>query len=86
MCISLIKRTMLLIASMAVIPVMAGCGSSGTPISLVEYPHPVAVASVLFLPEHINPGGPPIEITLRNVCSEPIIALSAVLDEDRFVD
>jgi hypothetical protein len=77
---------MLLIASMAVIPVMAGCGSSGTPISLVEYPHPVAVASVLFLPEHINPGGPPIEITLRNVCSEPIIALSAVLDEDRFVD
>jgi hypothetical protein len=41
-------------------------------------PQPVAVLSIQGPLPPINPGGPNVEITLKNVSTEPIVALTAV--------
>jgi hypothetical protein len=60
--------------------------SSNTPTPLPPDLRPVQVVSVedTYKPgETVNPGGPEIEITLKNVSTEPVINLAATLDLHR---
>lgn len=41
---------------------------------------PVAIISVIGPLPPINPGGPIVEITLKNITTEPVISLTATLD------
>lgn len=45
--------------------------------------HPIEVVSVLGPLSPINPGGPVVEITLKNVASEPVVSLTASLGISR---
>ncbi|MFA5307999.1 MAG: hypothetical protein WC370_00750 [Dehalococcoidales bacterium] len=76
---------MLLIVSMAALAVMAGCTSSATPTPTQSQQNqqPVEVLSVLDTyktGQTVNPGGPEIEITLKNVSVEPVVSLEAALE------
>jgi len=74
--VGLVRRIILLLVSVAIVPVIGGC-SSGTRITLAQYPQPVVVVSVLDTYQAgqiVNPGGPEIELTLENVSGEPIVA------------
>ncbi len=42
---------------------------------------PVEVISVSGPLEPVNPGGPIVEITLKNVASEPVVSLNATLEK-----
>jgi hypothetical protein len=58
-----------------VILLMGACSGAATPTSQ----QPVEVVSVSGPLPPINPGGPPVEVTLKNVSSEPVISLTASL-------
>jgi hypothetical protein len=87
------KRTAVLIFGAVVLFIWlaSGCGPSSSPAptatpsptaTLPPGQEPVAVVSVTGPWEPINPGGPTIEITLKNVSDEPVIFLEASLDLD----
>ena len=78
---------MLLIVSMAMLTIMVGCAPSPTP-TLTPTPtpdnqQPIEIISVLGPLQPINPGGPIVEITLKNVTVEPVVSLAASLELSR---
>ena len=52
--------------------------TTGTAIGSILNPQPVDVLSVQGPLPPINPGGPNVEITLKNVSTEPVVSLTAV--------
>ena len=56
-------------------------GQSRTPPSQSEQPVEIIYVSGPLPP--INPGGPTVEVTLRNVAPEPVVSLAASLELDR---
>jgi hypothetical protein len=88
-----VKRTAVsfLTAVVLFVLLISGCGpsSSHTPTStpsptatLPPGQEPVEVISATGPWEPVNPGGPIVEITLKNESSEPVIFLEATLDLD----
>jgi hypothetical protein len=90
----IIKKLILicLILSMALLVVIVGCTSSSTktptssPATITQSQQnqqPIEVISVssTYIPgQTVNPGGPEIEITLKNVSVEPVVSLEAALE------
>jgi hypothetical protein len=80
---------MLMIIVLAMFTAMAGCSPpptptpTTTPTSTPQNQQPVEIISVLGPLEPINPGGPAIEIDLKNVSAETVINLAAILELDR---
>lgn len=72
------KRNLLVLGMiiLSVVAVLLGA-CSGTPTPTGQ--HPIEVVSVSGPLPPINPGGPPVEVTLKNVSSEPVISLAASL-------
>jgi heat shock protein HslJ len=64
---------------------LAGCTSAPnpTPTSTLTNQQPIEVVSVSGPLPPINPGGPIVEITLKNVSSEPVISLVATIELGR---
>jgi hypothetical protein len=58
-----------------VVCLTGACGGTATPIGQ----RPIEVVSVSGPLTPINPGGPIVEVTLKNVSSEPVISLTASL-------
>lgn len=85
----MLKRTavLLVFAVVFLFLIMSGCGtkSSPSPTSATLPPgqEPLAVVSVIGPIPPYNPGGPVIEITLKNVSVEPVISLITGLGIDR---
>jgi hypothetical protein len=79
------RKLLFLIFSMAIIAMMVGCTPSPTTITTQtsRNQQPVEIVSVLGPLQPINPGGPIVEITLKNVAVEPVISLAAVLELNR---
>ena len=69
----------ILILGIAVIPLLA---ISCNPASVLENQQPVEVVSAVGPLEPINPGGPVVEITLSNISDDPVISLTANLEQD----
>ncbi len=61
---------------------ISGCRQAQTPPSQP----PVEIVSVAGPLQPINPGGPIVEITLKNVGAEPIVSLTATLALSRSFD
>jgi hypothetical protein len=68
---------------------LAGCHLSSNPtptpspsptVTLPPGQEPVEIVSVTGPIKPINPGGPTVEITVKNVSTEPVIALEATLE------
>lgn len=83
------KRLLFIVLGLVSLLVSApsGCASTSTPAQTPK--QPIEVISVLYTQQPgqtVNPGGPPIEITLKNVSDEPVVSLSVTLDEGRPVD
>jgi hypothetical protein len=90
-------RLMLTIVCLAVLSTMVGCATTTeaivtpapttTPAPALTTHNPqllqIAVVSVSGPLQPINPGGPIIEITLKNVGLEPVVALTASLELGR---
>jgi hypothetical protein len=85
------KRTavLVIIAAVLVIVTLSGCSPSSNPtptpspfptVTLPPGQEPVAIVSVTGPIKPINPGGPTVEITLKNLSVEPVISLEATLD------
>ena len=76
---------MLLIVSMAILTIMVGCSPSPTTTTTPasQNQQTLEIISVLGPLQPVNPGGPIIEITLKNLAVEPIISLAAVLELNR---
>jgi len=55
---------------------------SWQPLSASQNQQPIEVMSVLGPLQPFNPGGPVVEITLKNVGVEPVISLTATLELD----
>ena len=51
-----------------------------TAITLTEEPEPIEVVTMVGPIKPYNPGGPTIEITLKNITAEPIVYLTATLE------
>ena len=68
-------RSFFLLATLAVLMV-SGCGQASTP----QNPQPIEIKSVVGPLQPINPGGPIVEITLKNVSIEPVVSLNAILE------
>lgn len=69
----------LLVLGMVILSVVAllaeACSGTATPMSQ----QPVEVVSVSGPLPPINPGGPPVQVTLKNVSGEPVVSLTASL-------
>jgi hypothetical protein len=78
-------RLRLAIVCLAVLAAMAGCSTTPAPALTPRTPQPlqIAVVSVYGPLQPINPSGPLIEITLKNVGLEPVVALTASLELSR---
>jgi hypothetical protein len=59
--------------------VVTGCGSKNTQTTPYNNLHPIEVMAVMGPLQPINPGGPLVEITLKNVAAEPVTAVTANL-------
>lgn len=92
------RKLMILIVSMATLTIMVGCTPSPTPTPTPtasptptptqspQNQQPIEVISVLDTyktGQTVNPGGPEVEITLKNVAVEPVVSLAATLEEGR---
>lgn len=73
---------MLIIAQISVIST-AGCAFNPTKEPASENQQPIEVLSVLGPLQPINPGGPIVEITLKNVSDQTISSLTASLELNR---
>jgi hypothetical protein len=77
----------ILIGILALLGVTAACsGSSATPVSSPPATvgvQPVEIVSVSGPLQPINPGGPVVEIVLRNVSPQPATTLTASLELNR---
>ena len=78
---------LVLIGLAALVLLAAGCasapGPAATPTPTPTNQQPVDVVSVSGPLPPINPGGPIVEITLKNVASEPVVALAATIELGR---
>lgn len=85
---------LLIIAVVLCVLLISGCSTvptssptsllpSTTPTTLPPGQEPVAVVSVVGPIPPYNPGGPVVEITLKNVSVEPVTSLSVSLGIDR---
>jgi len=79
------RKLLLLTISFLTIATSMGCTSSKPPTSSVTAMNqqPVDVMSVAGPLSPINPGGPVVEITLKNVSSDAVTSLSATLQLNR---
>lgn len=60
--------------------VITGCGSKSTQTTPYNNLHPIEIVAVTGPLQPINPGGPIVEITLKNVAAEPVTAVTANLE------
>lgn len=76
------RKLMLLIVPMTILTIMVGCTPSPTttPTPTSQNQQPIEIITVLGPLPPINPGGPIVEITLKNVTAVPVISLAAVLE------
>ena len=65
---------------------LAVTASSCRQVSMPEDQQPIEIISVVGPLQPINPGGPIVEITLKNVAVEPIASLTATLELSRSFD
>jgi hypothetical protein len=77
------EKLILFAATLLVLAVMSGCASSPPPAPTPNLQEPVEVVSVFGPMPPINPGGPNVEITLKNVDSKPVVSLNATLQLNR---
>ncbi len=86
---NLIWKLMLLIVCLATSVAIAGCSTTPTstptpaPTPTLQNQQPIEIISVLGPLQPINPGGPIVETTLKNVGAEPVVALAANLELSR---
>lgn len=59
------------------------CSSTPAPTTTSTSQQPIEVVSVSGPVPPINPGGPPVQITLKNISSEPAVSLTASLGINR---
>ena len=59
---------------------VAGCASKTTQTTPYNNLQPIEVVSVTGPLQPINPGGPIVEITLKNVAAEPVTSVTANLE------
>jgi hypothetical protein len=60
-----------------------GCLSTSAPAPTSENQQPIEIISVLGPQQPINPGGPIVEITLKNIAVQPVTSLAASLELSR---
>ena len=81
------RKLMLLIVSVVTLSAIVGCLPSPkptpTPTASPQNQQPIEIISVLGPLQPINPGGPIVEITLKNVAVEPVVSLTATLELSR---
>lgn len=77
-CVSLIALVSVLILAIS----LAACASTPTttPTPTPTNEIPIEVVSVSGPLQPINPGGPIVEMTLKNVSPEPVVSLNATLE------
>ena len=78
------KFVLLAIVGLIISVVFAGCGSPVSTVTPGE--EPITVVSVAGPLPPINPGGPNVEIVLKNTSSYPVISLTASLNMGRAYD
>jgi len=74
-----IKLLSILIVFLATFVVIVGCSTTPTSTPTPQNQQPIEIISVLGPLQPINPGGPIVEITLKNVGAEPVVTLVANL-------
>ena len=81
------KKLLLTLILMVVVLAGSGCGDNSvtttTTTTTITSGQPIEVVSVLDTyksGQTVNPGGPEIEMTLKNVSNEPVIYLAATLE------
>lgn len=83
------QKMLFLFSSLAVLIITAGCAASPaispspTSTSTPTGQQPIIVVSVTGPLPPINPGGPNVEITLKNVSTNPVASLTAALELTR---
>lgn len=78
------RKPLVLAIFLITIVISMGCTSGKSPSSTTPTnQQPVEVVSVLGTLSPINPGGPIVEITLKNISGESVISLSATLQLNR---
>jgi hypothetical protein len=70
-------RLFSIVVALSILALAAG-GCASTPSQ-----QPIEIVSVTGPMSPINPGGPVVEITLKNISAEPVVALSARLETSR---
>ena len=75
------KSTLAIVIPVIVSILLVGCAGSTTITPTNQ--QPIEIISVLGPLQPINPGGPIVEITLRNVGAEPVVTLAATLELSR---
>jgi hypothetical protein len=79
-------KPMLMMACLATLAGLVGCSTTPTstptptPTPSPQNQQPIEIISVLGPLQPINPGGPIIEITLKNASAEPVVNLTATLE------
>jgi hypothetical protein len=87
------QKTIIITLCMAMLVVLAGCSTAPvsspivkttlTPTPPAQSLQPIDIITVSGPLQPINPGGPVVEIVLKNVSSEPVTALTATLELSR---
>lgn len=80
---NLSRKLMLLIVCLATLVAIVGCSTTATSTPTPQNQQPIEIISVLGPLQPINPGGPIVEITLKNVGAEPVVTLTANLELSR---
>ena len=74
-----IKVLSILVVFLAMFAVIIGCSNTPTSTPTPQNQQPIEIISALGPLQPINPGGPIVEITLKNVGVEPVVTLVANL-------
>jgi hypothetical protein len=74
--------TSMLITATLLAVMVSSCSQTSTP----QNQQPIEIISVLGPLQPINPGGPIVEIILKNVAAEPVVSLAATLELSRSFD
>ena len=80
---NLSRKLMLMIVCLATLAAMVGCSTTPTSTPTPQNQQPIEIISVLGPLQPINPGGPIVEITLKNVGAELVVILAANLELSR---
>jgi hypothetical protein len=86
---NLSRKLNLLIVCLATLVAIVGCSTTPTstptptPTPTPQNQQPIEIISVVGPLQPINPGGPIVEITLKNVGAEPVVNLAANLELNR---